>query len=214
VRVVVAEDQALMREGLVMMLERDGAEVVGQAADAPDLLRKVGAHRPDLVVADIRMPPGDADDGLRAALRIRAERPEVAVLLLSQHVQRSYAQELVEQGTVGVGYLLKQRVADIDSFLADVHRVAAGGCVLDPEVVATMMARPHRDNLLELLTPRQLEVLALMAEGRSNGGIAEQLTLTTKAVGRHATHIYETLGLELADEDHRRVLAVVRYLSR
>jgi DNA-binding NarL/FixJ family response regulator len=214
VRVVVAEDQALMREGLVMVLERDGAEVVGQAADAPDLLRKVGAHRPDLVVADIRMPPGDADDGLRAALRIRAERPEVAVLLLSQHVQRSYALELVEQGTVGVGYLLKQRVADVASFLADVHRVAAGGCVLDPEVVATMMARRRRDDLLELLTPRQLEVLSLMAEGRSNGGIAEQLTLTTKAVGRHATHIYETLGLELADEDHRRVLAVVRYLSR
>ncbi|HKZ13552.1 MAG TPA: response regulator transcription factor [Solirubrobacterales bacterium] len=213
-RIVVAEDQALMREGLVLLLEQDGAEVVGRAADAPDLLRKVGAHRPDLVVADIRMPPRNADDGLQAALRIRAEHPETAVLLLSQHVQRSYAAELVEQGTVGVGYLLKHRVADVASFLADVHRVAAGGCVLDPEVVATMMARPRRDDLLDQLTPRQLEVLSLMAEGRSNGAIAEQLTLTTKAVGRHVTHIYETLCLEPADEDHRRVLAVVRYLSR
>lgn len=213
-RVVVAEDQALMREGLVLLLERDGAEVVGRAADAPDLLRKVGAHRPDLVVADIRMPPRNADDGLQAALRIRAEHPETAVLLLSQHVQRSYATELVEQGTVGIGYLLKHRVADVDSFLADVHRVAAGGCVLDPEVVATMMARPRRDDLLEQLTPRQLEVLSLMAAGRSNGAIAEKLTLTTKAVGRHVTHIYETLRLEPAEEDHRRVLAVVRYLSR
>jgi DNA-binding NarL/FixJ family response regulator len=214
VRVVIAEDQALMREGLALMLERDGAEVVGQAADATDLLRKVGAHRPDLVVADIRMPPRNADDGLRAALQIRAERPKIAVLLLSQHVQRSYAEELVEQGTVGVGYLLKQRVADVASFLADVHRVAAGGCVLDPEVVATMMSRPRRDDLLERLTPRQLEVLTLMAEGRSNGAIAEQLTLTSKAVARHVSHIYETLGLEVAEEDHRRVLAVVRYLSR
>ena len=213
-RVVIAEDQALMREGLALMLERDGAEVVGQAADATDLLRKVGAHRPDLVVADIRMPPGNADDGLRAALQIRAERPKIAVLLLSQHVQRSYAEELVEQGTVGVGYLLKQRVADVASFLADVHRVAAGGCVLDPEVVATMMSRPRRDDLLGRFTPRQLEVLTLMAEGRSNGAIAEQLTLTSKAVTRHVSHIYETLGLEVAEEDHRRVLAVVRYLSR
>jgi DNA-binding NarL/FixJ family response regulator len=136
------------------------------------------------------------------------------VLLLSQHVQRSYATELVEQGTVGIGYLLKHRVADVASFLTDVHRVAAGGCVLDPEVVATMMARPRRDDLLDQLTPRQLEVLALMAAGRSNGAIAEQLTLTTKAVARHVSHIYETLGLEPAEEDHRRVLAVVRYLSR
>ena len=154
-RVVIGEDQALMREGLALLLERDGAEVVGRAADAPELVRKVGAHRPDLVVADIRMPPGLADDGLQAALRIRAERPEIAVLLLSQHVQRAYAAELVEQGTVGVGYLLKQRVANYESFSADLHRVAAGECVLDPEVVAAMMARPRRDAVLESLTPRQ-----------------------------------------------------------
>ena len=213
-RVVIGEDQALMREGLALLIEREGAEVVGLAADAPDLIRKVGAHRPDLVVADIRMPPRNADDGLRAALQIRAEHPAVAVLLLSQHVQRSYATELVEQGTVGVGYLLKQRVADVATFGADLRRVAAGGCVLDPEVVATMMSRPRRDDLLERLTPRQLEVLALMAEGRSNGAIAERLTLTTKAVARHVSHIYETLRLEPAEEDHRRVLAVVRYLVR
>jgi DNA-binding NarL/FixJ family response regulator len=212
-RVVIGEDQALMLEGLKLLLERDGAEVVGVAADAPELIRKANAHRPDLVVTDIRMPPNQSDDGLQAALRIRADHPEIAVLVLSQHVQRAYATELVEQGTVGVGYLLKQRVTNFASFSADVRRVAAGECVLDPEVVATMMARPGRDATLESLTPRQLEVLALMAEGRSNGAIAERLTLTTKAVVRHVSHIYDTLGLEPADEDHRRVLAVVRYLS-
>ena len=212
-RVVIAEDQALMLEGLTLLMERDGAEVVGRAEDAPELLRKVNAHRPDLVVADIRMPPGHADDGLQAALRIRAEHPDIAVLLLSQHVNRAYATELVEAGTVGVGYLLKQRVANFASFSADLHRVAEGGCVLDSEVVAAMIARPRRDSVLDRLTPRQREVLALMAEGRSNGAIAERLTLTTKAVVRHVSHIYDTLGLEPADEDHRRVLAVVRYLS-
>ncbi len=212
-KVVIAEDQALMLEGLALLLERDGAEVVGRAEDAPDLLRKVNAHRPDLVVADIRMPPGYADDGLQAALRIRADHPDTAVLLLSQHVNRAYATELIEAGTVGVGYLLKQRVANFASFSADLHRVADGGCVLDSEVVAAMMARPRRDAVLDRLTPRQLEVLALMAEGRSNGAIAESLTLTTKAVVRHVSHIYDTLGLEPAEEDHRRVLAVVRYLS-
>src|ERR1700753_1889485 len=154
-RVVIGEDQALMLEGLVLLLERDGAEVVGRAEDAPELIRKANAHRPDLVVTDIRMPPGHADDGLQAALRIRAEHPETAVLLLSQHVQRAYATELVEQGTVGVGYLLKQRVANFASFSADLHRVAEGGCVLDAEVVAAMMARPRKDAVLERQTPRQ-----------------------------------------------------------
>ncbi len=212
-RVVIGEDQALMLEGLALLLERDGAEVVGRAEDAPELIRKANAHRPDLVVTDIRMPPNGADDGLQAALRIRAEHPEIAILVLSQHVLRAYATELVEGGTVGVGYLLKQRVANFATFSADVRRVAAGECVLDPQVVATMMARPRRDATLESLTPRQREVLALMAEGRSNGAIAERLTLTTKAVVRHVSNIYDTLGLEPAPEDHRRVLAVVRYLS-
>lgn len=212
-RVVIAEDQALMLEGLALLLERDGAEVVGRATDAPELIRKVNAHRPDLVVADIRMPPGLADDGLQAALKIRADHPDTAVLLLSQHVNRAYATELVEAGTVGVGYLLKQRVANFAAFSADIHRVAEGGCVLDSEVVAAMMARPRRDAVLEQLTPRQREVLALMAEGRSNGAIAESLTLTTKAVVRHVSHIYDTLGLEPADEDHRRVLAAITFLK-
>lgn len=212
-RVVIGEDQALMREGLALLFEQDGAEVVGRAADAEDLVRKARAHRPELLVADIRMPPTETDDGLRAALTLRAELPDMAVILLSQHVHRRYATELLESGSAGVGYLLKQRVADVDVFLADVGRVAAGGCILDPEVVATMMARPGRDATLESLTPRQLEVLGLMAEGRSNGAIAERLTLTTKAVVRHVSHIYDTLGLEPTDEDHRRVLAVVRYLS-
>jgi DNA-binding NarL/FixJ family response regulator len=213
-RVVIGEDQALMREGLALLLEQGGAEVVGRAADAEDLVRKVGAHRPDLVVADIRMPPTGTDDGLRAALRIRAEMPEIALLLLSQHVQRSYATELLEGGTAGIGYLLKQRVADLESFRADIKRIAAGGCVLDLEVVAVMMARPRREDPLERLTPRQQEVLALMAEGRSNVAIAERLTLSTKAVAKHVSHVYDELGLEPAGEDHRRVLAVVRYLSR
>lgn len=213
-RVVIGEDQALMREGLALLLEKGGHEVVGRAGDADDLVRKAGAHRPDLVIADIRMPPTNTDDGLRAALRIRAKLDGVAVLVLSHHVQRNYATELLEGGADGIGYLLKQRIADVDSFRADVARVAAGGCVLDPEVVATMMQRRRRDDGLERLTARQLEVLALMAEGRSNAAIADRLTLSTKAVARHVSHVYDALGLGLAEADHRRVLAVVRYLSR
>lgn len=213
-RVVIGEDQALMREGLVLLLEQGGDEVVGRAEDAEDLVRKTGAHQPDLVLTDIRMPPTQTDDGLRAALRIRAEYAGIPVLVLSQHVQRSYATELLEGGADGVGYLLKQRVADVDSFRADLRRVAAGGCALDPEVVATMISRPRRDDPVEQLTPRQQEVLALMAEGRSNAAIAERLNLSTKAVTRHVSHVYDALGLAPAGEDHRRVLAVVRYLSR
>jgi DNA-binding NarL/FixJ family response regulator len=212
-RVVIGEDQALMREGLVLLLEQGGHEVVGRAEDAEDLIRKAGAHRPDLVLADIRMPPTNTDDGLRAVLRIRAEMAGIPVLVLSQHVQRRYATELLEAGADGVGYLLKQRVADVDAFRADLARVAGGGCVLDPEVVATMMQRPRRDDGLERLTARQLEVLALMAEGRSNQAIADALTVSTKAVARHVSHIYDALDLALAEDDHRRVLAVVRYLS-
>ncbi|MGC1165322.1 MAG: response regulator transcription factor [Solirubrobacterales bacterium] len=213
-RVVIGEDQALMREGLILLLEQGGDEVVGRAGDAEDLVRKAGAHRPDLVLADIRMPPTDTDDGLRAALRIRAELTGIPVLVLSQHVNRAYATELLEGGADGVGYLLKQRVADVDSFRADLRRVAAGGCVLDPEVVATMMSRPRRDDPLERLTERQQQVLALMAEGCSNAAIAERLTLSTKAAAKHVSHVYDALGLVPADESHRRVQAVVRYLSR
>jgi len=213
-RVVIGEDQALMREGLALLFEQGGAEVVGRAADAEDLVRKARGHRPELLVADIRMPPTETDDGLRAALTLRAELPDMAVILLSQHVHRRYATELLESGSAGVGYLLKQRVADVDLFLADVRRVAAGGCILDPEVVATMMARPRREDPVERLTPRQREVLALMAEGRSNTAIAERLTLTTKAAAKHVSHVYDALGLAPAADDHRRVLAVVHYLSR
>jgi DNA-binding NarL/FixJ family response regulator len=213
-RVVIGEDQALMREGLALLLEQGGADVVGRAADAEDLLRKARAHRPDLVVADICMPPSNTDDGLRAALELRGETPGLPLILLSQHVQRGYATELLESGSAGIGYLLKQRVTDVDAFLAAVHRVAAGGSVLDPEVVATMMARPRRKDPVERLTPRQREVLALMAEGRSNGAIAARLHLTSKSVAKHSAHVYDVLGLEPDEEDHRRVLAVVRFLSR
>lgn len=212
-RVVIGEDQALMREGLALLLEQDRFEVAGVAADAPELERKAAAHEPDLVVADIRMPPGNADDGLQAALRIRASIPGVAILVLSQFVNQRYATELLDGGSEGVGYLLKQRVADVDRFRADVRRLCAGGSVLDPEVVAAMLARPQRDDALDRLTERQREVLALMAEGRSNAAIAERLTVTDKAVVKHVSHIYDELGLAPAADDHRRVLAVVRYLS-
>jgi DNA-binding NarL/FixJ family response regulator len=214
VRVVIGEDQALMREGLVLLLERDGFEVAGVAADGQDLVRKARAHQPDVVVADVRMPPTQTDEGLRAALEIRETEPQIAIVVLSQHVQRRYASELLRSGdgAGGVGYLLKQRVADSEAFCADVRRVADGGSALDPEVVSTMLGGPERGPL-EQLTERQREVLALRAEGRSNAGIAERLFLTERAVIKHVSHIYEELGIAPAADDHRRVLAVVRYLE-
>jgi DNA-binding NarL/FixJ family response regulator len=213
-RVVVGEAQALMREGLVLLLRRAGFGVAAAVGDAGDLLRSGQACRPDLVVADIRMPPHDADDGLQAALAIRRASPGVGVLILSHHVRQRYAEELLEGGTRGVGYLLKQRVTDVESFCADARRVAAGGTVLDPEVVSVMLNRAYRQDPLARLTSRQREVLALMAEGRSNAAIGEQLKLTGKAVVRHVSHLYDELGLEPSPDDHRRVLAVARYLSR
>jgi DNA-binding NarL/FixJ family response regulator len=214
-RVVIGEDQALMREGLALLLERGGFEVVGTAADGEDLVRKTHAHDPDVVVADIRMPPTQTDEGLRAAITIRESKPEMPILVLSHHVQRTYARELLESGAQarGIGYLLKQRVADADSFCADLRRICAGGSVLDPEVVSSMLERTRRDPV-ERLTPRQREVLALMAEGRSNAGIAERLCLSEKAVIKHVTNIYDELGLERRVDDQRRVLAVMRYLDR
>jgi DNA-binding NarL/FixJ family response regulator len=216
VRVVVGEDQALMREGLVLLLEREGFEVVAVAGDGEELVRKARAHRPEVVVADIRMPPTQADEGLRAALSIRTQQPQVAIVVLSQHVQRELACELLERAAEGggVGYLLKQRVADGASFCSDLERIGNGAAVLDPEVVRAMLARPGRDAAIERLTPRQREVLALMAEGRSNAGIAERLVLSERAVVRHVNHIYQQLDLRPDADDHRRVLAVVRYLSR
>jgi DNA-binding NarL/FixJ family response regulator len=214
-RVVIGEDQALMREGLVLLLERNGFEVAGAAGDGDDLVRKANAHEPDVVIADIRMPPTQTDEGLRAALRIRESKPQIAIVVLSQHVQREYASELLESGAGagGVGYLLKQRVADGDGFCSDVRRICAGASVLDPEVVAVMLGRARVDNPVDRLTPRQREVLALMAEGRSNAGIGERLFLTERAVIKHVSHIYDELGIAPCADDHRRVLAVVRYLG-
>ena len=215
-RVVIGEDQALMREGLVLLLEREGFEVVGQAGDGEDLVRKANAHDPDVVVADIRMPPTQTNEGLHAALEIRRSRPNIAIVMLSHHVHRQYARELLESGAGagGVGYLLKQRVADGDSFCSDLRRICAGALVLDAEVVAAMLGRARRDDPVDRLTSRQRDGLTLMAEGRSNAAIAERLFLSEKAVIKHISHVYRELGLMESADDHRRVLAVVRYLSR
>lgn len=210
---MIGEDQVLMREGLRLVLGQAGMDIVGVAEDAEALVRRARELRPDLVVADIRMPPDNTDDGLRAVLRLRAERPGLPVVVLSQHMQRRYAAELLEAGDRSVGYLLKQRVADLEAFVADVRRVVAGESVLDAVVVAAMMDRPRPGDPLAGLTPRQREVLALLAAGRSNVAIAEALHITEKAVVRHVSHIYAVLGIEASKEDHRRVLAVVRYLS-
>jgi DNA-binding NarL/FixJ family response regulator len=212
-RAVIGEDQALMREGLALLLERDGFDVVARVDDADALVHAARSYQPDLVVADIRMPPNNADDGLRAALEIRRTLPQIAILVLSHYVQQRYATELVNAGAERIGYLLKQRVADVETFCSDVRRICAGGVVLDPEVVASMLARVRRDDPIERLTPRQREVLALMAEGRSNQAIAKQLVLTEKAVVKHVSHVYGELDLPACPDDHRRVLAVVRYLT-
>jgi DNA-binding NarL/FixJ family response regulator len=213
VRVVVGEDEPLVREGIVRVLAEAGFEVVGVAADAPDLLRKTNAHKPDVVVTDIQMPPERTDDGLRAARQIRRERPETGVVVLSQFLEDRYAIELVGESAAGVGYLLKERVGDLALFTDSVRRVANGGSALDPEVVQRMVGRRRTTSAVEELTPREREVMALMAEGRSNGGIATELVVTVAAVERHITNIFDKLGLIPAPEDHRRVLAVLEYLK-
>ena len=210
-RVVIGEDQALFREGLVRLLEELGFDVVAKAADAEDVVRKARAHRPDVVVTDVRMPPNHTDDGLRAALEIRSRCPGTAVLVLSQYVAEGPALDLMAGGAEGVGYLLKDRVADLDRFAEAVRRVAEGGSALDPEVVSRLVARRHDDPLDEL-TPRELEVLALMAEGRSNKGIAEHLAVTEHAVEKHVCSILRKLDIAVAPTDHRRVLAVLAFL--
>jgi DNA-binding NarL/FixJ family response regulator len=212
VRVVVGEDQPLVREGIVRVLEQGGYEVVGVAADAPDLVRKARAHQPDVVVTDIQMPPDSTDDGVRAAKTIREERPDVGVLVLSQFLEARYALDLVGDNAAGVGYLLKDRVADLALFLEAVRRVAAGGSALDPAVVERMIGKPRHASPLDDLTPREREVLALMAEGRSNHGIADELVVTVAAVERHVTNIFSKLGLNSTADGHRRVLAVLEYL--
>ncbi|MDR7184002.1 MULTISPECIES: response regulator transcription factor [Microbacterium] len=214
-RVVIAEDEALIRRGLELVLEEGGHEVVAGVGDADAMTDAVLRDAPDLVVTDIRMPPTHTDEGLEAALRIRQEHPGTAVVVLSQHVQRRYAQDLLAHGTERVGYLLKQRIADVGTFLDDLERVAAGGTALDPDVVAVMVGRArHSEAAVSGLTPRQQEVLALVAEGRSNASIASALFLSEKAVVQHVSRIYDALGLPLDAEAHRRVQAVIRYLNR
>jgi DNA-binding NarL/FixJ family response regulator len=213
VRAVIAEDSVLLREGLIRLLTEAGIEIVGQAGDADDLLRKTRAHKPDVVVTDIRMPPTQTDEGLRAAQVIRGELPETGVLVLSQYVEEEYVMELLGESAEGVGYLLKDRVADVERFVEAVQRVAEGGSALDPEVVSHMLGRRRREDPLDELTPREREVLGLMAEGRSNHAIAEQLVVTERAVEKHVTSIFGKLGLASKPDDHRRVLAVLAYLN-
>jgi DNA-binding NarL/FixJ family response regulator len=212
VRVVVAEDDVLMREGIVRLLGEVGFEVVAQAGDADELLRKALAHKPDVVVADVQMPPGHGDDGLRAALELRRQRPETGVLVLSQFYEEQYALELIGDRPEGVGYLLKERVGDVDAFTDAVSRVAAGGSALDPEVVGRMLGRRRADGPLDRLSPRERDVLAAMAEGKSNQGIAQALVVTEAAVEKHVTGIFHKLALGQTPTEHRRVLAVLTYL--
>ena len=196
------------------LLEEAGIEVVGQAADGEELLRKVRAHKPDVALVDVRMPPTHTDEGLRAAREIRAELPEVAVLVLSQYVEVAYARELLAESAEGLGYLLKDRVADVEALTEAVRRVGEGGSALDPEVVSQMLGRQRRDDPLAELTPREREVLGLMAEGRSNAAIASELVVTERAVEKHVTGIFAKLDLTASGEDHRRVLAVLRFLDQ
>jgi DNA-binding NarL/FixJ family response regulator len=212
VRVVVADDSVLLREGIVRILGDAGFDVVGQAGDAEDLIRKVAAHKPDVAIVDVRMPPTNTDDGLRAAQRIRAEQPGCGVLVLSQYIEEGYALELLSENAEGVGYLLKDRVADVERFTESVKRVGEGGSALDPEVVAQLLGRRRREDPLDELSPREREVLELMAEGRSNHAIADAMVVTERAVEKHVTSIFGKLKLPPTAEDHRRVLAVLRFL--
>jgi DNA-binding NarL/FixJ family response regulator len=214
VRVVVGEDSLLLREGIVRVLGEAGFDVVAQAGDARELLQQVSAHKPDVAVVDIRMPPTETDDGLRAALEIRRRLPQTGVMVLSQYLEEGYALDLVGDSAEGTGYLLKDRVGDVERFADSVRRVAAGGSVLDPEVVATVLGRSRRRDPLERLTEREREVLTLMAEGRSNQAIADNLVVSERAVEKHVTRIFDKLGLMPAAEDHRRVRAVLTFLRR
>jgi DNA-binding NarL/FixJ family response regulator len=212
VRAVIAEDSVLLREGLARLLADGGVEVVAQAGDGAGLVAAVDAHRPDLAIVDVRMPPTHTDEGLRAALEVRQRAPATAILVLSQYVEERYAAELLAGGARGVGYLLKDRVADVGEFLDAVRRVGEGGAAIDPEVVAQLLGRRRRAGPLDGLSARELEVLALMAEGRSNAAVAERLVVTEGAVEKHISSIFAKLGLPAAASDHRRVLAVLTYL--
>jgi DNA-binding NarL/FixJ family response regulator/class 3 adenylate cyclase len=211
-RVVLADDSVLLREGIARLLEDAGFDVVGRSGDGDDLMLKVRSYAPDVAIVDIRMPPTHTDEGLRAAAEIREKHPSVGVLVLSQYLESGYALELLSESAEGVGYLLKDRVADVDEFCASVRRVAEGGSALDPEVVSRLVGRRRRDDPLNDLTPREREVLELMAEGRSNQAISERMFVTMRAVEKHVTSIFVKLGLPAASEDHRRVLAVLAFL--
>jgi DNA-binding NarL/FixJ family response regulator len=213
IRVVVGEDHAFVREGILRVLQDSGFDVVGTASDARELVSMAEAYRPDVIIADIQMPPDHGDDGLRAALAIRAAQPGTGVLVLSQFLEDAYAFALVADGADGVGYLLKEKVGDLRVFVDAVQRVADGGSVLDPDVVARLVGRKRQASPLDNLTPREREVLALIAEGRSNAGIAGELVVTVAAIERHVTGIFDKLGLRQAPDAHRRVLAVLQYLQ-
>jgi DNA-binding NarL/FixJ family response regulator len=212
VRVVIAEDSVLLREGVAKLLQDAGFEVVAQTGTAEDLMLKVRSYSPDVAIVDIRMPPTHTDEGLRAAQEIREKHPGVGVLVLSQYVEPTYAMELLAESAEGVGYLLKDRISDIGEFAAAVRRVGEGGSALDPAIVSQLVGRRRRDDPIDSLTPREREVLGLMAEGRSNQGIAERLVVTERAVEKHVTSIFGKLRLPQAPEDHRRVLAVLAFL--
>ncbi len=211
-RVALADDSVLLREGLVRLLEEAGTEVVAAVADGPSLVRAVTEHRPDVAVVDVRMPPTHTDEGLRAAVEARRLVPGTAVLVLSQYVEVAYADELLADGRGGVGYLLKDRVADVDTFLAALEDVVSGGTVLDPQVVAQLFARRRADDPVRRLTPREREVLGLIAEGHSNTAIARILVVTAGAVEKHTQHIFAKLGLAQDSDQHRRVMATLAYL--
>jgi DNA-binding NarL/FixJ family response regulator len=211
-RVVIGEDDVLLREGISRLLAEAGFDVVAQAGDADDFLRRTLAHRPDVAVVDVQMPPRHEDDGLQAAMTLRTRLPDMGVLVLSQFYEESYALDLIGDRAEGVGYLLKERVADVSAFVDAVERVAAGGSALDPEVVARMLGRRHAGGPLDELTPRERDVLAAMAEGKSNRGIAEALVVSETAVEKHVTRIFSKLGLGHSSSEHRRVLAVLTYV--
>lgn len=212
-RLVLAEDSVLLREGLVRLLSENGFEVVAAVGDAETFLSAVAEHSPDMVLTDVRMPPTFTDEGVRAALVVREQYPDVAVVVLSQYVEENYASELLAGRAKGVGYLLKDRVADVADFVEAMQRVAAGGTALDPEVVSQLFARARREDPLSTLTPREHDVLRLMAEGRSNSGIAAAMFVTEGAVEKHVSNLFTKLDLPQAGDDHRRVLAVLRYLD-
>jgi DNA-binding NarL/FixJ family response regulator len=211
-RVVIGEDDVLLREGIARLLEEGGFDVVAQAGDADDFLRRALGHKPDVAVVDVRMPPDHEDDGLRAALELRRQNPATGVLVLSQYYEEDYARDLIGEHAEGVGYLLKERVGDVEAFIDAVQRVANGGSALDPEVVARMLGRRREGRPLDRLSPREQDVLGAMAEGKSNRGIAEALFVSQAAVEKHITGIFEKLGLESAPTGHRRVQAVLTYL--